>query len=259
MVCMQLQMPVDLAKAYKSPSQRSRIITEAWGRDNLYCPRCDSAGLGTSAANTRVIDFVCPNCAAAFQLKSQAHAFSRRIVDSAYAPMRQAVETGQTPHFLILHYSPEFWRVLNLTVIPSFALTISCLEKRKPLALTARRSGWVGCNILLFMIPMDARIAVVSDGSTVDPTTVRQKFNKLRPLEKLPHEKRGWTLDVLNVIRSLNKRQFRLDEIYERSDELRDLHPRNLHVREKIRQQLQRLRGMGLVDFLGGGRYLAKS
>ena len=259
MACMQLQMPVDLARAYKSPSQRSRVITEGWGRYNLYCPSCNSVKLGTSAANTRVVDFVCPSCAAAFQLKSQAHAFSRRIVDSAYGPMRQAIEKSQTPHFLILHYSPQLWRVLNLTLIPSFALTISCLEKRKPLALTARRSGWVGCNILLFKIPLDARIALVSDGSPVNPMSVRRQFNKLRPLERVPQENRGWTLDVLNIIRSLNKRQFDLDEIYLRSDELRELHPRNFHVREKIRQQLQRLRDMGLVEFLGGGRYLAKS
>jgi type II restriction enzyme len=256
---MQLQMPIDLAAAYKSPSQRCRIITEAWGRYNLYCPTCDSARLGMSDANTRVVDFVCPRCAAAFQLKSQAHALSRKIVDSAYAPMRQAIEKGETPHFLILHYSPKLWSVLNLVLIPSFALTISCLEKRKPLSSTARRSGWIGCNILLFRIPLDARIALVSDESQVDPSAVRHQFNKLRPLEKMPHENRGWTLDVLNIVRSLNKKQFDLNEVYDRSDELRHLHPHNLHVREKIRQQLQRLRDMGLVEFLGGGRYLAKA
>ncbi len=211
-----------------------------------------------SAVNTRVVDFVCPSCAAAFQLKSQAHAFSRRIVDSAYEPMRQAVEKAKTPHFLILHYSPLLWRVMSLALIPSFALTISCLEKRKPLALTARRSGWIGCNILLFKIPPDARISLIADGSLVDPTAVRRQFDKLRPLQEIPHERRGWTLDVLNIIRSLDKSEFRLDEIYARSDELRNLHPHNLHIREKIRQQLQQLRDMGLVKFLGSGRYLAK-
>ncbi|MBZ5564268.1 MAG: hypothetical protein LAP13_17830 [Acidobacteriia bacterium] len=35
------------------------------------------------------------------------------------------------------------------------------------------------------------------------------------------------------------------------------LHPDNLHVRDKIRQQLQRLRDLGLVEFLGGGKYRA--
>jgi type II restriction enzyme len=33
------------------------------------------------------------------------------------------------------------------------------------------------------------------------------------------------------------------------------LHPDNRHVRDKIRQQLQVLRNLGLVEFLGRGRY----
>lgn len=255
---MQLQMPIELAAAYTSQSQRARIITEAWGRDNFYCPSCDSAKLEPSAVNNRVVDFVCLGCKAAFQLKSQAHAFSRRIVDSAYEPMRRAVEQGQTPHFFALHYDRRSWRALNLTLLPSFALTISCLEKRKPLALTARRHGWVGCNILLFKIPPDARIHILSDGKPADRDFVRRQFNRLRPLEKESYKKRGWTLEVLNIVRSLNKRNFDLAEIYERSSELKDLHPGNLHVREKIRQQLQRLRDLGIVEFLGGGRYVVK-
>lgn len=152
---MRLIMPVDLAANYTSPSQRTRLVTEAWGRSNLYCPNCESGSLAASDPNTRVVDFVCSRCSADFQLKSQAHAFSRRIVDSAYGQMRRAIEENRVPHFLILHYSRQSWRVVNLTLIPNFAVTISCLEKRKPLAPTARRSGWVGCNILLFKIPAE--------------------------------------------------------------------------------------------------------
>jgi len=256
---MVLEMPVGLASAYKSPSQRARIISEAWGCRNLYCPRCDSPRLDPSSSNTRVFDFVCPGCAAAFQLKSQSHPFSRRVIDAAYGPMRRAIEEGQTPHFLTLHYDRQSWRVRNLTLIPSFALTVSCLEKRKPLAPTARRCGWVGCNILLAKIPVDARIPIVCDGSPSTPASVRRQFSLLRPLENAGHEKRGWTLDVLNVVRSLGKPRFHLNEVYGHIDELRLLHPGNVHVREKIRQQLQRLRDMGLLEFLGDGEYLLKS
>jgi type II restriction enzyme len=173
--------------------------------------------------------------------------------------MRRAIEDGSTPHFLTLHYDPRFWRVLDLTLIPAFALTTSCLEERKPLSLTARRAGWVGCNILLFKIPVDARISVVSDGRPSSPVSVRRQFGRLRPLEGVGHEARGWALDVLNVVRSLPGPQFRLVEVYERAEELRALHPGNFHVREKIRQQLQRLRDIGFVRFLGGGRYARRS
>lgn len=248
-------MPVELAVPYKSPSQRARVISEAWGRDNLYCPRCDSPRLDPSRVNTQAFDFLCPNCTATFQLKSQSRPFSRRITDAAYGAMRRAIEENRTPHLLALHYDLLSWNVRNLTLIPSFALTLSCLEQRKPLALTARRKGWVGCNILLVNIPADARIHVVYDGIPVRPASVREQYGRLRPLERVSHEKRGWRLDVLNVVRSLGKDQFSLPEIYLRSGEFQALHPGNLHVREKIRQQLQRLRDMGLIEFLGSGTY----
>jgi type II restriction enzyme len=77
----------------------------------------------------------------------------------------------------------------------------------------------------------------------------------VRPLANLSAEKRGWTLDVLNAISSLGKREFSLTEAYSFESELSNLHPANRHVRPKIRQQLQILRDLGLVEFLGNGRY----
>jgi type II restriction enzyme len=63
------------------------------------------------------------------------------------------------------------------------------------------------------------------------------------------------TLDVLNVVRSLGKREFALADVYACEANLARLHPQNLHVRDKIRQQLQRLRDLGFVEFLGAGEY----
>jgi len=74
----------------------------------------------------------------------------------------------------------------------------------------------------------------------------------------LGHDKRGWTLDVLKVVRSLRKAEFSLADVYSHTRELEVLHPKNMHVRDKIRQQLQRLRDMRLLEFAGGGRYLLK-
>jgi len=255
---MLVEMPYDLAARFRSPSQRARVISEGWGDRNLYCPRCDSPRLEASSANTQAVDFICPKCAACFQLKSQSRPLSRRIVDSAYAVMRRAIEQGQTPHLFALHYAPASWRVRDLMLIPSFALTLSCLERRKPLRSTARRRGWVGCNILLSGVPADARIMVIANGEPASPPLVRRQFARLQPLEGLGYETRGWALDVLGVVRSLQRRQFSLSDVYSHSGELRRLHPANLHVREKIRQQLQRLRDMGFVEFLGAGNYVLK-
>ena len=68
-------------------------------------------------------------------------------------------------------------------------------------------------------------------------------------------EKRGWTLDVLRVVQSLNKEEFVLAEVYAHAEGLAKLHPGNRHVYDKIRQQLQVLRDLGHLEFLGGGRY----
>ncbi|MGO9271726.1 MAG: hypothetical protein ACLQOO_15925 [Terriglobia bacterium] len=55
------------------------------------------------------------------------------------------------------------------------------------------------------------------------------------------------------TLHSLAKQEFSLTEVYRVSDELQQLHPNNLHVREKIRQQLQRLRDVGSLNFLATG------
>ena len=66
---------------------------------------------------------------------------------------------------------------------------------------------------------------------------------------------RGWTVDVLNVVRGIGRRDFTLAEIYAHEAARARLHPDNLHVRYKIRQQLQVLRDLGFLEFLGGGSY----
>ena len=152
-------------------------------------------------------------------------------------------------------YDLDTWAVRTVLFVPHFAFALSAVECRKPLASTARRAGWVGCNILLDKIPMHARISVVSEGIPHTRQEVHSSYNRLRPLEKLQVEKRGWTLDVLQVVQSLGKLEFTLADVYAHSDSLAKLHPKNAHVRDKIRQQLQVLRDLGLLQFLGGGSY----
>lgn len=201
------------------------------------------------------VDFDCPNCGAPFQLKAQSHTFSARIVDAAHSAMVRAIRENRTPNLLALHYESSAWAVANLILIPSFAFPLSAIEKRRPLSPTARRAGWVGCNILLGAIPPDARIPIIVDGVALPQKQVRQQYARIRPLEKLKTDQRGWTLDVLNAIRSLDKNELDLADVYRSEEKLSKLHPDNRHVRDKIRQQLQVLRDLGLVDFLGGGDY----
>ena len=95
----------------------------------------------------------------------------------------------------------------------------------------------------------------MDEGKIRPAAEVRRAYKRLRPLEKIKAEKRGWTLDVLNVVRALEKEEFSLGEVYAHADQLSELHPANQNIQPKIRQQLQVLRDMGLVEFLGGGDY----
>ena len=252
---MNLGLPTANLDLYKSASQRARVSTESWGEANLYCPACDSGHINSLPAGTHAADFSCPSCDSRFQLKSKSSALGNRIVDGAYAAMRRAITNDETPNLFLLHYQLPQLTVQNVLLIPHFAFSLSLLERRKPLSPTARRAGWVGCNFLLDRIPPDAKIPVVDSGKAVSPTIVRNAYKKVRPLEKLNIEKRGWTLDVLSVVQSLGKKQFSLQDVYAHADALARLHPSNHNVQPKIRQQLQELRDLNLLEFLGDGSY----
>jgi type II restriction enzyme len=129
------------------------------------------------------------------------------------------------------------------------------IEKRKPLSASARRSGWIGCNILVREIPNDGKIDVVVDGQIVPPDRVREDFSRVRKLSELAPEGRGWTVDVLNVIRKLGMSRFSLADVYRFEAELQAAHPQNQHIRAKIRQQLQILRDLDLLRFNSPGQY----
>jgi type II restriction enzyme len=250
-----LHLPTTGLDRYKSASQRARVGTETWGASNFFCPACSSPELDVAPRNTVAVDYYCPSCKSPFQLKSQSKPLGTKIVDAAYSEMKRAILGDRTPNLFVLHYDLDTWAVRTVLLVPHFAFSLSAVERRKPLASSARRAGWVGCNILLEKIPVHARIPVVSQGSPHTPREVRDSYDRLRPLEKLRVDKRGWTLDVLQVVQSLRKLEFTLADVYAHTDALANLYPNNAHVRDKIRQQLQVLRDLGLLNFLGDGSY----
>jgi hypothetical protein len=99
------------------------------------------------------------------------------------------------------------------------------------------KSPWVGCNILLGAIPLDAKIPLIVDGVALPEKQVRQQYARIRPLEKLKTDQRGWTLDVLNAVRSLGKTEFALNDVYDVESRLAKLHP---NTDPKIMMELQK-------------------
>src|SRR6185436_14513494 len=141
---MNLSMTGELAAVYKSNSQRARVVTEAWGEHNLYCPNCSSPKLDRQCHNTKVCDFVCPSCELRYQLKGQQSRIGKSVADGAYAAMMNAIRMDETPNFYFMHYDVATWSIRNLLLVPHFAFPPSAIIKRKPLAVTARRAGWIG-------------------------------------------------------------------------------------------------------------------
>ncbi len=255
---MNLQCSIEVAAAYKSGTQIARVISEHWCGRELYCPACDSNQISPSRVNTPGLDFACPRCDQAFQLKSSRVWNSKKIVDAGYDAMIRTIRSDRAPNLLVLQYTSE-WYVQNVLLIPRMFFSESVIEKRKPLSPTARRAGWVGCKILLSSIPEDGRIAIVSSGTPEPREQVRREFERVRGLDKLPRSLRGWTVDVLNAIRRLGKSQFSLQELYQFEPELQAAHPHNRNVRPKMRQQLQVLRDLRLLDFTDKGIYRLRS
>ena len=108
---------------------------------------------------------------------------------------------------------------------------------------------------MLDKIPVHARIPVIEEGNIRPKQAVREDYERLRPLERLNVQKWGWTLDVLQVVQSLKKEEFLLLEFTGTRTAWRDCIPGNRHIQPRVRQQLQVLRDLGLVEFLGGGCY----
>ena len=111
------------------------------------------------------------------------------VTDSAYAAVMNVIQNDEAPGL----YFPQTdlatwseWREalgcfpimgIDETTPSNFAFPPSAIIKRKPLSRTARRAGWVGCNFALNS----------------------ESF-------------RGWTLDVLNIVRRLVYATLRRDK-----------------------------------------------
>ena len=230
------------------------MVTEHWCARNLYCAACHEEQLQEMPANTRAFDFRCRNCSATYQVKSQKQLNLKKVTDGAYSIMVSALKQNVAPNILVLNYNSE-WTVKNLILFPSVVFTEDVLEKRKPLAKAARRAGWIGCNIVLSRVPNEAQISLVTDTAIIPADEVREQYRKYNALAKVPWDLRGWTLDVLNVVKRINANEFDLTQVYAHHAALTEAHPGNRNVKAKIRQQLQILRDLGFVKFLGHGRY----
>lgn len=252
---MNLRFNTSLAEGYKSPSQIVRVMTEDWLARNMYCPICGETRIRQAEPNAPVKDYVCEQCKSQYELKSQKSAsdiFPKSVADGVYDTMIKRITSLDNPSFFFMHY--DRFEVNNLIIVPKCFFTPSIIFKRKPLRETARRAGWVGCNILLGDIPKIAKISIIHNGNVRKIEDVIQDYNRVYSLQKMTIEGRGWLVDVLQCVEKLDT-DFSLKQMYEFVPELSFKHPANNHIHDKIRQQLQFLRDKGIIEFKGNGFY----
>jgi len=259
MLDMRLNLDIDLAENYKSNSQKIRVLSESWVDRDIFCPNCGNLEINKYPNNKPVADFYCSNCNEDYELKSKQNNIGVKIIDGAYSTMIDRLKSNNNPNFFLLNYNHKNLSVLNFLVIPKHFFTPNIIERRKPLSTSARRAGWVGCNILLNHIPQSGKIYFIQNGIISPKNKVLKDWQKTLFLkdEKLA-ESKGWLLDVMMCLEKIDKKEFKLEEVYQFEKELLIKHPNNNHIRDKIRQQLQFLRDKGYIEFMGRGNYIIK-
>ena len=123
-------------------------------------------------------DFLCDTGSEEYELKSQKARLGARVVDGAWATMTARLQAQNNPNLLVMRYDRRRSRVSDLIVVPKQFFTPEVIERRRPLAPTARRAGWVGCNILLGEVPEAGKVAVIREGVALPKAEVLARFRE---------------------------------------------------------------------------------
>ncbi|MFI3321047.1 MAG: DpnI domain-containing protein [Rikenellaceae bacterium] len=253
---MNLQFNNEIAVNYNSNPQKIRVITEDWVERNLFCPICGKSYIIKYGNNKPVADFYCEDCKSDFELKSKESKkgdLGRKITDGAYDTMISRITSLKNPNFFFLTYNNN--TVTNFLLIPNHFFVPEIIEKRNPLSLNARRSGWVGCNIEIDKIPENGKIFIIKNSRQIEKQQVLLNYKRVKSLKTENLESRGWIIDILNCIDKIPSDNFTLSQIYSFVDLLQEKHPNNNFIKEKIRQQLQNLRNKEIIEFTTRGNY----
>jgi type II restriction enzyme len=254
---MNLILDKKLGVDYSSKTQKIRVMSEAWVLNEIYCPSCGKEIIGY-VNNKPVADFYCKKCTEDFELKSKKGKIRKIIPAGAYSKMIERINSSTKPNFFFMGYL-ETLCVNDFFIIPKHFFISKIIEKRKPLSDNARRAGWIGSNILFSKIPKAGQIFYIENGKEISKKDVLEKWQKTIFLKQIiKADTKGWILDIMNCIDSINKKEFTLNDIYTFENDLKIIHPANKHIKDKIRQQLQFLRNKNYLDFIGHGIYKLK-
>ncbi len=218
---------------FEGPTQKARFWTEAWVRSQVYCPNCGEPHIDKYENNRPVADFFCASCREEYELKAQKNKFGTKVLDGAFRTMLQRLDASNNPSLMLMNYDLKALSVTNLFVVPKHFFVPEIIEKRKPLAATARRAGWVGCNILLSGIPDAGKIFFVKNGQPLPKEGVLDKWRHTLFLRNEGTDARGWLIEVMKCVDLIGRSEFELSDVYVFEGRLSQLYPSNRHVKQK--------------------------
>lgn len=250
---MNLVFPEILDLQYKSPSQRVRVLSELWMKNEMYCPSCGCDNLQKFPNNSKLADFYCDSCGEIYELKSKGSPVGKSILDGAYYAAVERITSSTNPNLFVLRYDKNI--IESLTLVPKYFFTPDILRMRRALSQHARRAGYIGSVIMYSDIPEQGKISVIESHTELDKNLVMKNYMRAIRLKVENINLRGWLLDVLKCVNSIADEIFSLDDVYVFAGQLALKHPDNHNILAKIRQQMQLLRNRGFIEFLGGGIY----
>src|SRR3990167_2055589 len=100
---MNLTLDTKLGINYSNESQKTRVITETWVLNQIYCPSCGEQIYGYEN-NKPVADFCCKKCVEDFELKSKKGKIGKTIPAGAYSKMIERMNSPTKPNFFFMGY-----------------------------------------------------------------------------------------------------------------------------------------------------------
>ncbi len=245
---MNLTFQTSLSTSYKNNSQKIRVMSEKWTLKNWFCPNCGGK-LSGQKNNKKVSDFLCKKCLEDFEQKASKNKFKWKTIAGEYNTYIEKLKEKDKPNFFFLHYIDKKYLVEDFFVVPKYFFVPEIIEKRAK--WLKNRPNYYMCSILFWKIPNSWKIYYIEDWKEISKEKILEKWQKTAFLKEIKQIKsKWWILDIMNIVESLNKQKFSLNEVYAFEKDLEKLHPENKNIKAKIRQQLQFLRDKWYLKFL---------
>lgn len=229
--------------------QATKMLTEHWTANNIFCPSCWSALL-QHATNKPCNDLFCRNCNENFELKASRWKLSTTIQAWAYDASIQALNEGPINLF-VLKYSDDF-TITNFLVVPKYFFTQDIIEKRNEAKVKQKNWNirlWTWGVIRFDRIPESWKIHYISNGTYKTRTEILNAWKWIKFLEEENDKWKGWIFEIMRCIELMWKVEFTPIELYNKfSDMLIKQYPQNNNIAAKIRQQLQDLERVGYIE-----------